>query len=170
MYSPLNIFLPLIFYCQKWINTGTSGLVILKGIKSLLGFPGGLVVKNPPASAGDARDMGWKIPWRRKWQPPPVFLPGRSHGQRNMAGYCSRGLKESDTTERARKKSLPNRRGFLGWRLPMCSSQTLSVLITYPTAELTLTSGALGNQRVTALPYSCNLSFLIRLCSHYLLP
>ena len=28
-----------------------------------------------------------KIPWRRKWQPTPVFLPGKSHGQRNLAGY-----------------------------------------------------------------------------------
>ena len=36
--------------------------MILKGIKSLLGFPGGLVVKNPPANAGDARDMGWEEP------------------------------------------------------------------------------------------------------------
>ena len=34
----------------------------MKGIKSLLGFPGGLVVKNPPANAGDARDMGWEEP------------------------------------------------------------------------------------------------------------
>ena len=28
-----------------------------------------------------------KIPWRRKWQPTPVFLPGESHGQRSLAGY-----------------------------------------------------------------------------------
>ena len=28
-----------------------------------------------------------KIPWRRKWQPSPVFLPGKSHGQRSLAGY-----------------------------------------------------------------------------------
>ena len=28
-----------------------------------------------------------KIPWRREWQPTPVFLPGESHGQRNLAGY-----------------------------------------------------------------------------------
>ena len=32
-----------------------------------------------------------KIPWRRKWQPTPVFLPGKSHGQRRLAGYSSRG-------------------------------------------------------------------------------
>ena len=41
---------------------------------------GGLVVKNPPANARDA-DVGFdpwvgKIPWRRKWQPAPAFLPG----------------------------------------------------------------------------------------------
>ena len=41
-----------------------------------------------------------KIPWRRKWQPSPVSLPGKSHGQRNLVGYSPRGHKESDTTER----------------------------------------------------------------------
>ena len=30
-----------------------------------------------------------KIPWRRKWQPTPVFLPGEFHGQRSLAGYCA---------------------------------------------------------------------------------
>ena len=40
-----------------------------------------------------------KIPWRRKWQPTVVFLPGESHGQRSLAGYSSWGCKESDTTE-----------------------------------------------------------------------
>ena len=29
----------------------------------------------------------WKIPWRRKWQPTPVFLPGKSHGQGSLVGY-----------------------------------------------------------------------------------
>ena len=68
------------------------------------GFPGGLVVKNPPANAGDTRDTGsdpWveKIPWRKKWQPSPVFLPGKSHGQRSLVGYCPLGHKESDKTK-----------------------------------------------------------------------
>ena len=40
-----------------------------------------------------------KIPWRRKWQPTPVFLPGKSHGQRSLAGNSPRGCKELDTTE-----------------------------------------------------------------------
>ena len=41
-----------------------------------------------------------KIPWRRKWQSTPIFLPGESHGQRSLVGYSPRGCKESDTTER----------------------------------------------------------------------
>ena len=40
------------------------------------------------------------IPWRRKWQPTPVFLPGQSHGQRSLAGYSPWGHKESDRIER----------------------------------------------------------------------
>ena len=41
----------------------------------------------------------WKIPWRRKWQPTPIFLPRKSQGQRSLVGYSPRGCKESDTTE-----------------------------------------------------------------------
>ena len=40
-----------------------------------------------------------KIPWRRAWQPTPVFLPGKSYGQRNWVGYGPWGHKESDMTE-----------------------------------------------------------------------
>ena len=41
-----------------------------------------------------------KIPWRRKWQPTPIPLPGKSHGWRILVGYNPWGRKESDTTER----------------------------------------------------------------------
>ena len=40
-----------------------------------------------------------KIPWRRVWQPTPVFLPGESHGQRSLAGYSPWSHKESDMPE-----------------------------------------------------------------------
>ena len=40
----------------------------------------------------------WKIPWNRKWQPTPVFLPGKFHGQRSLAGYHYLGP-QIDTTE-----------------------------------------------------------------------
>ena len=50
------------------------------------------MVKNPPANAGDIKDVGLipelrKIPYRRAWQPTPVFLPRESHGQRSLVGY-----------------------------------------------------------------------------------
>jgi len=40
-----------------------------------------------------------KIPWRRKWQPTPVFSPGKFHGQRSLTGYSPWGHRESDMTE-----------------------------------------------------------------------
>ena len=65
-------------------------------------FPGG---SDDKESACQCRRPGFdpwvrKIPWRRKWQPNPVFLPGESHGQRSLVGYSPRGRKESDTTWR----------------------------------------------------------------------
>ena len=50
-----------------------------------------VVVKTTPANAGDARDLGLipgvrKIPWSRKWQLTPVFLPGKFYGQRSLMG------------------------------------------------------------------------------------
>ena len=40
-----------------------------------------------------------KIPWRRKWQPTSIFLPGKYHGQKRMVGYSPWDWKQSDTTE-----------------------------------------------------------------------
>ena len=56
------------------------------------GFPGGPVVKNLPADAGDVKGVGsiprlGRFPWRRKWQPTPVFLLGKSHEHRSLVGY-----------------------------------------------------------------------------------
>ena len=67
----------------------------------LMGFPGGSLVKNLPATAGDAGSspgLG-RFPWRRKWQPTSVFLPGKSKGQRNLVGYSPWGCKDSDAIE-----------------------------------------------------------------------
>ena len=65
-------------------------------------FPGGSDGKVPAClQCGRPRfdpSVG-KIPWRRKWHPTPVFLPGESHGWRSLVGYSPWGLKESDTTE-----------------------------------------------------------------------
>ena len=68
-------------------------------------FPGGLVVKNTPSSAGDIRDVGSiresrRFNGGRKWQPTPVFLPGEFHGPRSLASYSPCGCRESDMTKR----------------------------------------------------------------------
>ena len=57
------------------------------------------MVANLPASAGD-RFNPWvgKIHGRRKWQPTPVFLPGKFHGQGSLVGYSPWGCKELDIT------------------------------------------------------------------------
>ena len=61
------------------------------------------MVKNLPANAGvqQTRFNPWvgKVLRRRKRQPIPVFLPGKSHGQRSLEGYSLWGCKESDATE-----------------------------------------------------------------------
>ena len=59
-----------------------------------------LVVKNLLANAGDLRDVGFdpwdmKIPQRRKWQPTPVFLPGKFRRQRSLVGYSRWGCKDT---------------------------------------------------------------------------
>ena len=68
------------------------------------GFPGGATVKNPPAHSGETGDVGsmpglGRFPGRRKWQPTPVFLPGKSHGQRSQEGNSPQGHRELDTTD-----------------------------------------------------------------------
>ena len=63
-----------------------------------------LVVKNPSAIAGKCKRCGFdpwigKIPWKRKWQPTPIFLPEKSYGQRGLAGYSPWDHRELDTRE-----------------------------------------------------------------------
>ena len=57
------------------------------------GFPGGASGKEPTCQCSRLSRLGFdpwvgKIPWKKTWQPTPVFLPGESHGQTNLAG-CS---------------------------------------------------------------------------------
>ena len=48
---------------------------------------------------GDRVSVKITIKWRRNWQPTPVFLPGKFHGHRSLAGYSPWGHKDLDTTE-----------------------------------------------------------------------
>ena len=57
-----------------------------------MGFLGGASGKEPTCQCRRQRRCGFnpwvgKIPWRRKWQPTPLFLPGKSHEQRSLVGY-----------------------------------------------------------------------------------
>ena len=76
---------------RTWYHGAKGSWAALK--KLLRGFPSGSVVKNllsMQETCRRCRFNRWveKIPWRRKWQPIPVFLPGKSHEQRSLVG-CS---------------------------------------------------------------------------------
>ena len=63
-----------------------------------------------------------RIPWDRKWQPTPVFLPKKFHGQRTLVGYSPWGCKESDTAQHA------------------CTHAIISTLVFTPGASASLSS------------------------------
>ena len=90
----LHFSLFVLIGCIQW--TSVPQLLCLRG------FPGGSAVKNLPAIQ---ETQGHKFnPWvredplSRKWQPTPIFLPGKSHGQRSLTGYSPWGHKELDMT------------------------------------------------------------------------
>ena len=68
------------------------------------------MVKNPPAvqemQETRVQSLHQDDPCRKEWQPTPVFLPGKSHGQRSLAGYSLWGRKESDMTEQLSTHSI----------------------------------------------------------------
>ena len=75
---------------------------------SHLGFPGGTVMKNPAANAGDKKTQVGRMPWNRKWQPTPVSLPGKFHGQRSLAGCSPWGhrVRHNRVTKHSRQSTL----------------------------------------------------------------
>ena len=91
---PLSKVLYLVFKLLQKYSESKGWVHLFKG------FPCGSVVKNP-LQCRRCWFGPWveKIPWRRKWQPTPVFLPGKSHGQRSLAGCGPWSHKELDITE-----------------------------------------------------------------------
>ena len=83
------LMIPTVWYSEKGKTMET------------VGKPWWLRQQESTYNAGDSFDP-WvrKIPWRRKWQLTPVFLPEEFHGQKSLAGYSPLGRRESDTTER----------------------------------------------------------------------
>ena len=117
----------------------------------LWSFPSGSAGKEPNCQCRRYKrhefyPLVGKIPWKRKWQPTPVFLPGKSHEQRSLAGYSPRGHKESDTTERLNNKEMlcgPLAPGMLlfaaliGYSLSL--QVTCQVYVSFPKSRQTLT-------------------------------
>ena len=81
----------------------TSKLSVCKqpsaGLDTLMGLPRWLSGKEAICKCRRHGFSPWvrKIPWRRKWQPTPVFSPGESHGQRSPAGYTVHGVAKRQT-------------------------------------------------------------------------
>ena len=70
-------------------------------VREVIGFPRWLSGKESACQFGRQGFDPWvgKIPWRMKWQPTPVVLPGKSRGQKSLVEYSPRGCKDSDITE-----------------------------------------------------------------------
>ena len=85
-------------------HTHLAKEALWRNLHPLLGFPGGASGKEPTCQCR-RHERFWldpwvrKMPWRRRWQPTPVFLPGKSPGRRSLVGYRPWGCKESDMTE-----------------------------------------------------------------------
>ena len=75
-----------------------------KHVQQILGLPRWCSGKESTCQCRKCGFDPWarKVPWRRKWQPIPVFLLGKSHRQRSLVRYSPCGHKESDTAEHAR--------------------------------------------------------------------
>ena len=88
--------------------------ILYRAMLSLRSFPGGSSGTEPTCKGRRHKRCEFdpwvgKIPWRRLWQPTPVFLPGESHGQRSLAGYSSWGHKDLDRPEATARTQLLTR-------------------------------------------------------------
>ena len=107
-----------------------------------------------------------EIPWRREWQPTPVFLPGKFHGQRKLAVYSPWHRKESDTIEQP-TLSLFSCTTHL---FRMCTSSWLSFGKLYISRYLSISSSCLVHWHITVCPILLSLWYwLYFLLFHFLL-
>ena len=98
-FSPRKELYSTCYYAALLLKRYECVLLFLKLLHtSPQGFPGGTTGKESACQCRRHKFDSWveKIPWRRAWQPTPLFLPGRSHGQRSLGGY-DRGVEKSRT-------------------------------------------------------------------------
>ena len=86
-------------------QSAQAAVVKYQGLCGLRGSPGGASGKGPVCQGRRHNRLGFdpwvkKIPWRRAWQPTPVFLPGESHGQRSLTSYRPRVAKSRTRLKR----------------------------------------------------------------------
>ena len=94
------------YLMSRWLVPGFPSLSSsnIKPACSLWGFAGGSAGKESSCQCRKHKRCGFdpwvrKIPWSRKWQPIPVFLPGKFHIQRSLVNYSPWGHRESDMAE-----------------------------------------------------------------------
>ena len=154
------------FLCAKRAVFGASSSSYKDNIYTTMhkmGFPGGASGKEPVCQCRRRKRHRFdywvgKIPWRRAWQPTPVFLPEESHRQGILAGYRPQGRKMSDmfeglSTHECRKQiTNENLRASVIVQLVMtacnagglssvpglgrCTAEGISYLLQYPWASL----------------------------------
>ena len=125
----IQILLPIILESPSVISSFPFLLLMIV----LFGFPGGSVLNNLPAmqemQETRVQSQGQNLPWRRKWQPTPVFLPGKSHGERSLAGYSPWGRKKVRQNLATTNSILSTYHDIFSHSLCSCSCQIQSLLI-----------------------------------------
>ena len=130
-------------YSNRWAKYSRAVTMIVNKIKHLKIYQGLPWWSNGKESALQYRGCRFnpwvgKVPWRRKWQPTPVFLPGESHGLRSLVGYSPQGRRVGHTHTRTHTlfesiyKTRPLALTNHGGRVPACcrqSSQICQMLI-----------------------------------------
>ena len=112
-WQPTPVFLPgesqerrSLVGCRLWGHTESDTTEATEQLQQVIRRPSqvALVGKEPASQCRRCKRCEFnpwvrKIPWKRAWQPTPVFFPGESHGERSLVGYSPSGCKESDMTE-----------------------------------------------------------------------
>ena len=116
LYYPVDThFLSIIWSAVKFLK------LILMHFSYIYGLPRWLSGKESACQCRRCRFDPWvrKIPWKWKWHPTPVFLPGKSHEQRSLADYSPWGCKNVGYNLVTLEKAMAPHSSTLAWEMPM---------------------------------------------------